>query len=377
MEIPAKKKLLILITKSNFGGAQKYVYDLSRSLKDRYETVVACGGEGLMKTKIEAAGIRTISLPFLIRDVNPLKDIASLFSIISLIKKERPDIVHVNSSKMGILGLLAVRVVRIIQRRPIRALFTAHAWAFNEDRSDLSKTLIKFIHWTTVMLSDETIAVSEMVKKQISNLPWMEKKIQVIHLGLENTTPLPQDEARKILGLQKKGFSIGTIAELHPVKGLEFGLEAIRSLPFECSYTIIGEGDLRKNLEQVISADPILSKRVKLAGFVPDAARVLPAFDIFLLPSISEAFGYVLLEAGNARVPVIATCVGGIPEIIEDMKSGILIHPKNSKEIEIALTHLSEDDVIRDNLAFSLLLRVKKEFSLEKMVQNTIAVYEK
>ncbi len=369
---PAKPKLLILITKSNFGGAQRYVYDLARSLKDRYELVVACGGEGLMKKRLGEAGIRTISIPFLGRNINIFKDAALYFWLAALFYRERPAVLHVNSSKVGGVGSFVGRIMGIKN-----IVFTAHAWAFNENRSALAKGAIMFFHWFTVVLAHRTIAVSEAVRKQMAHLPFMAKKISVVHLGLESFEPLPRTLARVQLGIPADKFAIGTIAELHPVKGLEYALEAVETLPFDCSYTIIGSGDLKENREQKINAKTILKIRAKLAGFVPDAARYLTAFDVFLLPSLSEAFGYVLLEAGYSNVPVIATAVGGIPEIIEDTKSGILIHSKNAREIANSLTFLQGDASMREKLAKGLHDKVCGEFSLDRMVAATVAIYQK
>lgn len=367
-----KKRLLIIITKSNFGGAQRYVYDLSRSLKDRYTITVACGGEGLMKTRIEALGIRIAAIPSLERNVNFFKDIAVFFWLLHFLRKERPNIMHVNSSKIGGVGALAGRIMGTR-----RIIFTAHAWAFNEDRGLFSKFAITFLHWLTVMLSHETIAVSNAVKKQMHGMPFVDKKITVIHLGLESADPASRIESRIQLKIPENVFAIGTIAELHPIKGLDFAIEAVKKAPFDCTYSIIGEGDERTSLEARIASDPVTRKRIVLKGFVADAARFIPAFDIFLLPSLSEAFGYVLLEAGLANVPVIATSVGGIPEIIEDMKSGVLIHSQSSKEILRAINFLYEGRRLGEKLALELNDKTKKEFSLSKMVENTVAVYEK
>ena len=371
MEITKRKKLLILITKSNFGGAQRYVFDLARSLKGDYEITVALGGNGMLAAKLAEIGIRTVSIPYLGRNINLFKDALVLVWLWKFLKAEKPDVMHVNSSKIGGAGAFVGRLTKVP-----RIIFTAHAWAFNEDRNMFSKALIAFFHWLTVMLSHQTVAVSEAVKRQMSRFPFMEKKIKVVHLGLEPVSPFPRKDARKLLGLTDKEFSIGTIAELHPVKGLNYALQALSQAPFEFLYTIIGEGQARKDLEAQIADSSRLKERVKLAGFLPDAPRLLSAFDAFLLPSNSEAFGYVLLEAGFARLPVIATSVGGIPEIIEDMRSGILIHPKNPKEIERAISHVYRDEVIRDNLAFTLMNKVKKEFSLQKMIEETKGVYE-
>lgn len=379
-----RQKIIIVITKSNFGGAQRYVYDLATSLRKAHEVIVLCGGEGLMKKRLIEAGVKTISMPFAQKNVNIFKDISLFLWLVRFIYTEKPSIVHSNSSKMGGITGAAVRVIRAVSffgnkkgRSHITGVFTAHAWAFNENRKTISKILITFFHWLTVVLSDKTIAVSDSVKRQMSHTPFISKKITVIHLGIEDFTVLKPEIARSKLGIPQDTFSIGTIAELHHVKGLSYAISAIKELPFKCTYSIIGEGDLRESLEKQITSDPAIAEKVSLKGFVVDAASYISAFDVFLLPSLSEAFGYVLLEAGHAKVPVIATAVGGIPEIIEDMKSGILIHSKNSKEIARSLTFLYEHKAQRDAFIYGLSEKKIQEFSLEKMISQTIDIYTK
>ncbi len=382
MESAPRQKILIVITKSNFGGAQRYVYDLSRSLKAGYDVVVACGGEGLMKKRIEEAGVRTVSIPYLTRDVSFFKDIAVFFWMIKLISAEKPAIVHANSSKIGGLTAGAVKVVRWLSvfskhKKRTRSVFTAHAWAFNEDRGQLSKFTITFFHWLTIILSDHTIAVSDAVRRQIIHTPFIAHKISVVHLGLEAFEPLTRNEARKKLGIGQDEFAIGSIAELHPIKGLKYAIDAIKDVSFDCSYTIIGEGEIRGQLETQIRSNPVLTKRVRLIGFVLDAARYISAFDIFIVPSLSEAFGYVLLEAGHSKVPVIATSVGGIPEIIRDMESGILIHSKNGKEIVRSLEFLYNNPATRSALVTALSEEMRTEFALTTMIERTEEIYKK
>lgn len=371
----AKRKLLIVITKSNFGGAQRYVFDLARSLKDRYDVVVACGtgqgGNGLLVEKLTVAGVRVAVIPSLGRDMNLWKDFLSLISLIKIVRAEKPDIVHLNSAKAAGLGAVASLFSKKTKR-----VFTAHAWAFNEDRNTVSKGLITFFHWLTIMLAQKTIAVSAGVKRQVEHLPKVADRIQVVHLGLDKPIFYGKKNARLVLNIPEKAFSIGTIAELHKVKGLEYALEALKSVPFPFVYTIVGSGDLKPRLESIIASHPKLKESVKLAGFVPDAAALLPAFDVFLLPSLSEAFGYVLLESGFAGTPVIATAVGGIPEIVEDMKSGILIHPKHPKEIAQALQFARDKAPVMKQLGAELNRKVLAQFSVAKMVAETETVYE-
>lgn len=365
-----KRKILILITKSNWGGAQRYVYDLASSLNGTYEICVGYGGSGVLGEKLREHGVRTIAIPELARDVNLLGDFRTFFALFRIVRKEKPEVLHLNSSKIGILGAIAAR----ISFTHAHIVFTAHAWAFNEDRNDLSKVLIMFLHWLTVLLSDNTIAVSDAVKRQIDWLPFIKKKVVVVHLGILPTAPMPRALARQKLAIPEEDFVIGTIAELHPVKGLTYALDALKLLPKHISLVIIGEGSERMKLEKKIQDDD-LAHRVTLTGHVRNAANLLPAFDIFLLPSLSEALGYVLLEAGLAQVPVIATSVGGIPEVIESLHTGILVHPRSAKEIKYAVDYFLEQPQSMEVFAKNLHERIYNDFSLQKMVHATLDIY--
>ena len=120
-----------------------------------------------------------------------------------------------------------------------------------------------------------------------------------------------------------------------------------------------------------------LSKVVRLAGFVDNAQRYLQAFDIFLLPSVTEALGISILEAGSAGMPVIATSVGGMPEIIDDMKTGILVRPRQPKEIASAIKFLINNPNRAEEFGKNLSKKVSENFSLETMLEKTYALYKK
>src|SRR5690242_919646 len=124
-------KVLILITKSNWGGAQRYVYDLATNLpKDKYEVEVMAGGNGALIDKLKAAGVSADGSLTIKRDPNIKEDFSVLFKIRKIIKVKKPDIIHINSSKMGFIGALAGRITGVK-----KIIFTAHGWAFNEDRN--------------------------------------------------------------------------------------------------------------------------------------------------------------------------------------------------------------------------------------------------
>lgn len=359
-------KILIAITKSNFGGAQRYVYDVATSLSKNHDVTVLLGGQGLLAEKLAAAGVRTISIPELGRDVRMTKDISVFFKVLRTIREEKPDALILNSSKMGGMGSLAGRIAGVK-----KIIFVAHGFAWNEDRGALSKFSIRALYTLIFLFSTRIIAVSDAIYEQGATLTFGKKKMSVIRHGVEKISFLPREEARKMLRIAPDDFIVGTIAELHPIKGLSYAIEAIPLLSIpDLRYVILGEGELRADLERQIKEKNLVDKMI-LKGFVKDASRYLKAFDIFLLPSLSEALGYVLLEAGLAEIPVIATSVGGVPEIIEDGKTGMLIRPRNSKEIANALKILYEDKEKAETYAKDLHGSVVKDFSLERMLADT------
>jgi glycosyltransferase involved in cell wall biosynthesis len=376
-----KKKILFVITKSNWGGAQRYVFDLATSLdKNQFDVEVVAGGNGLLKEKLEEAGIPVISLHTLERDVNLKKEYASAKELYKIIREKKPDIVHLNSSKAGGLGAFVARLCRTK-----KIIFTAHAWAFNENREFASKMLISILHWITVMLAHKTIAVSESVREQVVHMPFMKKRIEVIHLGVNSFEYKGREEARRILeqtSLSKIPFVqapivVGTVAELHPVKGLLYAIDAIALLIEEypsLHYVIIGEGDLRPVIEKQITKRR-LESHVHLAGFIDEAKTYMKAFDIFTLPSLSEAFGYCLAEAGLVEIPVIASHVGGIVEVVDE--AGILVPSKNARLLADGMKKLIDSPELRHKLAQELHERILTQFNVEQMREKTFALYVK
>ncbi len=393
---PKKLKILYLITKSNFGGAQRYVYDLAvEGAKLGHDVLVGFGGSGVLATKLEARGVRTVSIPELERDINLLADCKSFVALFRVIKKESPNVVHCNSSKMGGLGALAARTYNLLAHtkrlmgknvHTVRIIFTGHGWAFNEERNDFQRFLIGCAHWATIAFAHRTIAVSRKTREQVGKLPFVLHKIVIIHNGVGTPTTLSKEKAletifgtHKTLWLKEKPFIVGTIAELHKNKGLSYAIEGIAQLKKQVDvsllFIIIGAGEEHASLEALVQKLE-LTDVVFFAGQKENASTLLSAFDIFLLPSITEAFPYVILEAGNAGLPVIATSVGGIPEVIDDMESGILIQSKNSGEVTRALAYLIENPERREAIGEALATRIHGRFNLETMVEKTFELYE-
>lgn len=395
METTKKKKILYVITKSNWGGAQRYVYDLATNLpKARFDVVVALGGTGELGEKLTEAGIRIIQVKRLQRSVGIINDIASFFELVKIFLHEKPDVIHLNSSKVGGIGALAGRIYNLLQKKNFlkansyklsaKIIFTAHGWAFNEGRGAFSKFLIRCASWLTVILSHTTIAVSDYDRVQGEQMLFLKHKIIRIHNGVRKIKFIAKNSAREIL-LGKRAVSlskalwIGTVAELHSNKGLSYAINAVKKLKEKMGagkfvFIAIGEGEERGALEKLIQ-ELHLEDEVFLVGKKEGASSLLHAFDIFILPSIKEGLPYVILEAGAAALPVVGSAVGGIPEIIQDMKSGILVKPKHGDEIALALEFLLANPQKRNEFGEKLKEYVANNFSLEKMVEETERLY--
>ena len=388
----SQKRVLYVITKSVWGGAAKYVYDLSTCLsKENFEVCIAAGpapkkarygkgNQGKFAQKIKEAGLPYLNISSFQRSVNPLKDIFAFFEILILLLKIKPDVIHVNSPKAGGITGVAAFIYKILYKTHI--VYTPHGWAVNEDRPKWQIFLIKFFSKLTCLFYDRIICVSEYDKKiAFENNIAPSYKITLIHVSItpKNILFLPRQEAqKKLLNGKISPLVIGTIAEWNKNKGLFFLLEAIikiKPLIKEFDVVLIGSGE---NADKVKMYDFVKKnnlENVHLIEWIDQAAAYLKALDIFVLPSIKEGFPYSILEAMAAELPIITTPAGGIPEVIENNINGILVHSKNSQEIAEKILYLINNPEIGRELAKKAKEKVEKEFSLEKMVKETEKIY--
>ncbi|MDP2655636.1 MAG: glycosyltransferase [bacterium] len=323
------KKILFVITKSNWGGAQRYVYDLATALpKNEFEVNVAFGQDGLLAKKLRDADITTFPIMAMKRDMSVIADIKSFFELLQLFRAEKPDVVHLNSSKAGGVGAFAARLAGVK-----RIIFTAHGWPFWEHRNILARSAIWLASWTTMLLAHTTICISDFDMRVSSHMPFVGRKAVRIYNGIDLHMQFGSGE--KIRNAFPNGVTItGTVGELNKNKNHIALIEEARKNP-NMYVAIIGEGELHKWLETKIK-EYRLQDRVKLFGFM-HASEVLRGFDVFALQSIKEGLPYVLLEAKAAGLPIVADRVGGVDEILD------------AKDMS--------------------------EFSLEKMVNKTVNLY--
>ena len=374
-----RKKILYVITKGTWGGAQRYLFDLATALpKSEYNGGVALGGDGLLRKRLAAEGVETIPLPTLQRDISFVKEIYSFFSLYNIFRNIRPDIVHLNSSKAAGLGALAARLADVP-----RIIFTAHGWPFKEDRPWFIQLVIYAATWLTVFLSHGTIVVSKQDEALGKKMRLVSTKITYIPLALKAADDIlerPVAEKKLSFGMSgntayKTPCRLVTIAELTKNKGvLPYGVEMIRKLeqdsPGAYSYTIFGKGENLPELQNQSGKLPICFENIaeyseKPSDLSTDASRYLKAFDIFVLPSIKEGMPYVLLEAAAAGLPIVATSV--VQEEADILPNMRLVRPKDGYALARAVQHLKENMPAKtERAAFQ---------SFPRMLKQTVALY--
>ncbi|MDO8584972.1 MAG: glycosyltransferase [bacterium] len=399
-------KILFLVTKSDTGGAQKYVRDLAASLpQEKFQTEIITGGK---------SGIRFLSNSF-----RPyflfLNDIAAVIEIFFCLRKHRPDILHLNSSKAGVVGAIAATIYNVGCRvsgvgcRPIKVIFTAHGWVFNPKNrySWLRQHCYIFFHKFAALFQDAIINVSAYDRELALRYHIAPaKKLFTIHNGIDVSAInfLNKDSARAALlqkvrspesGVRNIGHRsavigqehwIGSIGRLVVEKNYQTLIDAAALVKGQlsivnCQFFIIGEGYERAMLEKKI-ADLGLQNNVFLLGALPNAEQYLKAFDVFVMPSIKEGLPYTLLEAMAARIPIIATKTGGMPEILEPTRAdggasnGLVVPPRDATMLAEAIKKLLANTSLQQTFGTNAQAYAQKELTLERMTKETTGIYK-
>jgi len=376
-------KILYIVTQGNLGGAQKYVSDLASEFSKTNQVWVASGYEGQgLEEKLTPSKIAYFRFSSLGRSVNPFRDIQAIFEIRSKIKQLQPDIVHLNSSKAGVIGSLAARLAGAK-----KIIFTAHGLVLNEPMNGLKETFYRIITKLSFLLTDKILLVS----KTDYNLALQKKlappeKLVLVEVGLdyEKLSFFDRTRARtRLENLTGKNLGsnkiIGTVADFYPAKGLDILLDAAQEVlksEQEIKFILFArKGPIQKQILRRIAADKNLR-----SGFFPvldrnDASSYLKAFDLFVLPSVKEGFPYTLLEAVAAEIPIIASGVGGIPEILENSSAHKIITPADhlglAKSMTAALENPSDQEQLRRHAS-----HIKESFSLPTIVQKVWQIYK-
>ncbi len=348
------------------GGTEEHAYTLINSTASIHG-VTLVGPEGGGAKRFEELGVNFIKL---MDEGSPiLKRVMEFRSVMKDLNfSGQMDVIHVHAGhELVALSKLFVPKVPIV--------FTVHGYAGKSSGFDYKLSAKISNRW-----ADRVIVVSESEKETLLKVGLKEEKIRMIYNGVSNISKsLSKGTARKHLGLPGNGMPlvIGAMGRLVKEKGFHDLIKAFSYLVKKGSkalLVIIGEGKFKEELLN-ISAQLGLEDRVIFAGYIQNAKRLIPAFDLMVVPSYFEAFGLVVLEAMIERVAVVGSKVGGIPELIQDGVSGFLFSPGDTVEMSRYMQMLLEDNNLRDSVGSKGRERYEEHFTVETMTQRTLNVY--
>ena len=361
--IARKPRLLVAITLAEVGGAQTCVAQLLPALTERFDIVVAAHGEGPLRASAIEAGARWVSLRNVRRAVGP-RDVLGLVELIRLIRSERPAIVHAHSSKAGILARIAAAVCGT----PCR-VFTAHGWAFKADAGWKSK-LFLWADRLVAPLTSTVICVSETERRVGTAARTCRADRAVVIPNAVDArlyAPAPRaDRSRPLL------VSVGRLKSPKDFHTLLNALGRLQGVDYDA--LIVGDGPERPELAALV--DQLgLGERVRLCGERDDIPELLGRADCFVLASRSEGLPMSILEAMAAGLPVVASDVGGVAELVVDGATGLLVAPHDATSLAEALRRVLVDVDLRTRLGAAGRRRVEERFGIERFRAAHVALY--
>ena len=352
-----------------YGGAEKSLVGLVNNLDKKCFNVAVCYlfGYGPLEEELDTNGVEVIKL-----HLTKANLLLSLYHLFRIMRIYQPDIVHTHLFSPGVLG----RVVAKLAGVPV---IIAHECGLTLWKK---KWHIMYERWA-IRFTDLRIAVSEAVRQnRITREKTASEKIVTIPNGVDTacfaSSRWEKGNSRAELGLSRDSFCIGTVARLTKAKGLKYLLLAMKrvneSIP-DVTLLIVGDGPLREELEEY-SRELGIDDAVIFTGYRNDVPRMLAAMDVFVLASVWEGMPVSLLEAMAMQKPVVATRVGGIPEVIQDRVDGILIPPTDANELAKAIINIFKDREFSDNLALNARKRIVEHFSIESKAKRIGSLYQ-
>jgi len=386
-------KVLHIITRFDKGGSAQNTYlSLLGLRKKNYQLSLVSGLslESEMKYEeikakekdiqiLKSEGIKFTQCPFLLRRINIIKDLKAFFDIWRIIKKYNPLIVHTHSSKAGLMGRLAAKLAGT----PI-IVHTPHGHVFFGYFGPLKTKLFIILEKLASRITDKIVALTNREKKDHILFKIAEEdKFSVIYSGIElnilkESSSEEKQNIKKELGIPENSLIVGTAGRLVPVKGPEFLVKAskyiISKYP-DTYFLFTGDGPLEQDLKRK-ALEMGISDNIIFSGWRDDLAKIISIYDIFVLPSLNEGMGRVLVEAMALGKSIVASNVGGIPDLVTHGKNGFLVPPKNPKELAKYIQVLLEDKDKREKMGLAG-KEMAYNFTSERMVEKIANLYKK
>ncbi|KYH28018.1 MULTISPECIES: glycosyltransferase family 4 protein [Clostridium] len=372
------KKIKVLhITQATIGGTLEYIkLFFNNTDKSKFQVELACPSYGPMKKQVEELGIKVHDV-YMKRQISLISDLRACLQLIKLVKKIKPDIIHIHSSKAGVLGRIAAYVTGV------PCIYNAHGWSFSMNISNKKKKFYATIERICAKLTKKIINISDYEQQlaiQYNIAP--KSKMITIYNGIDVDKYNGKFDKNTILSelnIPKDAFIVGMVGRLAKQKSPETFLkiaERISMLVKNSFFILVGDGELRKDVEKSI-VEKGLTNKVKITGWTNEVAEYISVFDIGILTSKWEGFGLVLAEYMASGKPIVASNVGGIPTVIENNRNGILVDSNDIDGFVDGILKIKNNKELRDSFITNSYKDVREKFDIRRVVREHEELYIK
>ena len=378
-------KVLRVIARLNMGGPALHVAYLAAGLRERgYDTTLVAGslarGEDSMEFVADELGVKVERLPGLRRDISPIRDVVAVLRLAQLIRRERPTILHTHTAKAGAVGRMAALVAG--DARPPIVVHTFHGHVLRGYFGPLRTLGFRLLERWLARGTTALVAVSPEVRDDLVRLGVAPRdKFTVVRLGIELEERLGgrngRDETRRVLGIAPERFTVGWIGRMTGVKrtgDVLLAFKELRERGVDACLCMVGDGPEREQVEQR-AHDLGIMRDTLFLGYQEDVAPFYAAFDAMILPSGNEGTPVSAIESLAAGRPVVATRVGGVPDVVRDGEDGFLVELGDVGELAGALARLAADPELRGRMGEAGRTRVLPRYAVQRLVEDVDRLY--
>ncbi len=384
---PGEIRVLRVIARLNMGGPALHVAYLSAGLRERgYETTLVAGdvgkGEESMAYVADRLGVEVTTLHSLHREIAPTRDLVATMRLAQIMREQRPQILHTHTAKAGAIGRLAILLAGKAARPPI-VVHTFHGHVLRGYFGPLRGWVFRRLERLLARWTDVLIAVSPEVRDDLVALGVARpEKFAVIRLGieLEERVHGSDDEraaTRRVLGVPDGRFLVGWIGRMTGVKRTDDVLRAFRLLRdrgVDASLCMVGDGpDFERVL--ALAGELGIMRDCLFPGYQEEIGRFFGAFDVFVLPSGNEGTPVTAIEALASGCPVVATRVGGVPDVVRDGEDGYLVDVGAVEDLADRLARLAGDAGLRRRMGESGRARVVPRYGVGRLIDDVDRLY--
>jgi glycosyltransferase involved in cell wall biosynthesis len=368
------------------GGPALHVSYLSAGLRDRgYETILVAGsvgqGEQSMAYVASELGVPVVTIPHLHREISPVRDLLATVRLARIIRAERPTILHTHTAKAGAVGRAAALLAG--RRRPPIIVHTFHGHVLRGYFGRFWTGAFRLLERQLARITDMLVAVSPEVRDELVSYGVAPaSKFRIIRLGIELDERLSPEgaaraETRRVMGIRDDRFVVGWIGRMTAVKRTDVVLRAFRRLRDEgvdAVLCMVGDGPDRRSVEDLAGELEVM-RDCLFPGYQEDVAPFFAAFDVFVLPSGNEGTPVTAIEALAGGCPVVATRVGGVPDVVTDGEDGFLVEPGDVEGLAERLALLANDPALRAAMGGAGRDRMRSRYAVDRLIDDIDRLY--